>query len=317
MPTPNILGAEDFRHLNSQTGRGSPARYAGVETTIPLSRYGVAPRTTLGVAFAWDPLAASFAGFNIYPLILYEGGSGGIQHLVVYVDGTGHIVAKRGGTTLDTSVNVFPAANAYYHIEIVSVTGDTGSVEIKVDGVTWLTLSGVDTKNGGTGLIDTLVVSSNSRPLTDLIITDGSGFIGDKATAYAPPNLAGTYSAGTAVGAGTLLDCVDDVTADDDTSYIQLAKTSLPRKVSFEVTLPTCTAVLAVIPRARARKDDGGVNAGRLLVLSGATETDGGADIDMLSTYAEIARVEQEDPDDPGNPFTSGQTIEVGLSREV
>jgi hypothetical protein len=140
---------------------------------------------------------------------------------------------------------------------------------------------------------------------------------------YCKPSSAGTYTTGgTASGAGTKLDCIDDEVAvstliSSDPDKILYSSASLPKKDSFVITLPTTTGIEGVLPRAIGRKDDGGVNSGRVLLISGGTEDDGGADIPLGTTHAEKLRVLEEDPDNPGNEFPSAGTLEVAWIRTV
>ena len=109
---------------------------------------------------------------------------------------TGAIRAMRGdwdGTLLGTSADLVIGAGAYYFIESkVTINGSTGSVEVRVNGVTVLNLSGINTQ--ATGLATTSqwdighrsAGSSQFFNVDDFFLLDDTGtylndFIGDHA----------------------------------------------------------------------------------------------------------------------------------------
>jgi hypothetical protein len=323
MPTATILGAEDLSHFGSTSGRGG--RYASGlygANAFRLDEYGLAPRSTMGQLFAFDPNGST--GGNFFAPYNGTGATG--PHFYLYLNGSHNVElrASNGSTILATGSATI-LTTGYTHYEVVFTIGTSGSVKVYVGGSATpdINASAVSVTYPSS---DNLVRSwhypwGSGVAFCDICFTDGAAQLGDRGVWYVAPGSAGTYSAGTAVGAGTLLACVDDLGSNDDGDYAQLANTSLPRKISFNATLPTCTSVDALIANARGRKDDGGTNSGRSLVISGVTENDGGADVALSTSYGTTynaqRRILTDDPNNPGNPFTSGQAIEIGYARTV
>lgn len=321
MPAATILFPESFVEFNNTNGRGGRSSLSGTYNWYPAT-VGLTPSATNGVAWAYSTLGAS----SEQPILFTRDTVGGVVHFTLTFSGAdGKLRLRQGfvGTLIATGTTVIPL-DGFHHFDAKFTVGTgVGAFAVKVDGVTEaaLTQTGITLTGGGSSLNREIRLDGH---VCDVVITDGADFKGDRAVAAIPLSTPGTYSAGVAVGEGTLIECVDENITDSDTSYIRLDNTSLPRKVSFNVTLPTCTAIEAIMPRAVARKDDSGVNSARLLVISGATESDGGADKPVGSSYGTypqfmeaLYRILTEDPNNPGNPFTSAQAIEVGYSRTV
>ena len=72
-----------------------------------------------------------------------------VKHITIGVGTTGAISVFRGsqtGTLLGTTATPVITASAWHHIEVkVTINDTTGSVEVRVNGVTKLSLTGVDT----------------------------------------------------------------------------------------------------------------------------------------------------------------------------
>src|SRR5262245_42384738 len=102
-------------------------------------------------------------------------------HLELNIDSTGHLLLKRGTTTIATGTTVL-ALGSWYYLELKAVIHDTaGSYEVRIDGLTEaaLTASGVDTRNGGTtGQWDNVYLgggTNGENHADDLYVCDSSG----------------------------------------------------------------------------------------------------------------------------------------------
>lgn len=130
-----------------------------------------------------------------------------ISHVSIYWSSAdGKFRAYRNGvsTFLGQSTVAFTASSAYRYIEAkVYIHGTAGTVEIRVDGATVLSLTGQNTKNGGSGYCDTLRLAMYSGNTTtyfdDLYLCDAAGaaphndFLGDCRVDTLLPSGAGTY----------------------------------------------------------------------------------------------------------------------------
>jgi hypothetical protein len=158
---------------------------------------------------------------------------GATQHITVRVNTSGFLVVTRGGTILATATSSPMAITSWYYVEVKVVIHDTtGSVVCHVDGVAVTfdaSLTGIDTRNGGTGLVDRVTLNGNSNSpflqFDDLYICDTSGttnngFLGICVIEALLPQVGNgdltalTPSTGTDHGA-----LVDENPANDDTDY--------------------------------------------------------------------------------------------------
>lgn len=350
-PYPNLYShAFHPLHFISGIGRGIPLHGDGGNGAMSHAGLGTdglgwdvpSPNATMGNCFAvtqgvdsnnninygnvqmlqlWttnpDPTSAGYTG-----LLLQVGtnSSGHVQLRGPAVGTPNSDTVWSTASVLATSSTVIPpGAQAtpyrYTHLEVVATINSSGSVTIYCEGTSCLTYSG----NTGTGTIGHIrVMSTGQSAICDWVVHDGSAQLGDVRVAYCEANANGTYSAGTAVGAGTLHEAVDEYGADIDAAYISQDDTSLPKSVSLNTTnLPSnVTSVVAVIPHVVVRKDDAGINKGRLFFKSGATEQDGGADLTLATAWDVYRRVYNTDPNTSAAwTITNANLVEVGWKR--
>ena len=114
--------------------------------------------------------------------ITLYGDSGTVDHIQVYVvANTGALQVRRGtATTLGTTAAGLISANTAHYIELkVLIHDSTGTVDLYVDGVSRLSLTSQDTKDGGTNsYVDRVTftgVSGNQMILDDIYIANGAG----------------------------------------------------------------------------------------------------------------------------------------------
>lgn len=192
-------------------------------------------------------------------------------HLVFEILNTNAIQVRRGsgGTILGTTASsVFvPGVASFFFYEFKVVLSDTvGVVQIKINGITVLNLTNVDTKNGGTGLVfDTFNFIQNfgmGIGIDDLYLLNGAGsvnnnFIGDCSVLTRFPDGDGNYSQGTNSG-GT---SVNNYTYVDEqppniSDYVTFPATGVKDTYTF-TDLPT-GSVYGVQQAAYAAKADAG-----------------------------------------------------------
>jgi len=120
---------------------------------------------------------------------IFEFNEGASIHVDIRINTTGTIFATRNGTTLGTSTNAL-TAGVWYHIEAKTTIHDTtGTVDVWVNGVNWLSLTGQDTRNAGAGTVTRIQLSATSNSThdySDWIVYSGStGPLGDHRVALA------------------------------------------------------------------------------------------------------------------------------------
>lgn len=106
-------------------------------------------------------------------------------HLDFHSDGTGKITVRRAGTLLGIGTNtVFSGLSNFVHVEIdVTIHDTAGAVLVKVNGVTEINLTNVDTRNGANAQVNVARFSWTSNAATfpsqfaldNLVIQDTTG----------------------------------------------------------------------------------------------------------------------------------------------
>lgn len=162
--------------------------------------------------------------------------SGGSSQVTITVDRTsstqGVVIAKRGATTLGTSTTISLTDWTTFEFK-VTIHGSTGTVDVRVNGVSVLSLTGQNTANAGGTTADSVsfvvqrgASGSGSAYIDDIYICNGSGsirnnFLGTCVVEGLTPNADGSSSQWTPFGGGAHYTEVDEQNVDDDTSYIE------------------------------------------------------------------------------------------------
>jgi hypothetical protein len=305
----------------TQTGRGTGADrgyaiYSEDRTLnlgIPVANFGFTPSATMGMAFAFDR-----GGLTRRSVIACFGTDDGkYVHVQLVLDTAGHVVAYRCGGGLDlsgpdfdgvtpTQIGISDGTGAsgsgttsflmpltgYIHFEvIVTVSGGAGVVKVWADEILILNLTGVNTNGGGAAIIGIAgwATGGNAR-MTDLVLHDGTGNVGDVRAEYFGTIADGSYTAGVAVGSGTKHGAVDEIVSNGDTDYVNIDDVGLPKAQSFlpRQLPPTVKTVIAVSPWVIASKDNSGADKIRPILVSGGTTADDGTDRALRSVYAPV-----------------------------
>lgn len=274
-----------------------------------LRRVLPAAITTVGVAFRvyFGTLPPNSSA---YPQILLIMDQVSTVHLSFRVLPTGAIAVNRGpypsGTLLGTTSPAI-VTGAWQHIEVKATINDTtGSVEIRVEGVPVLTLTGVDTCNGANVHADQIAHcntdtgSGTTYYLKDIVIWDTAGsvnnnFFGSVSVYELIPNgdTALTWSLSSGSTGYTL---VDEAPPNDDTDYIY-AVSPPPAADKMSLTdLPVdVTSVRGLITIVRSKKTDGGDGNLQIGMVSGAS-TALGSDRPITTAYTYWQDVFELDP---------------------
>lgn len=284
-------------------------------------------KTTVGIAgaFYFLTLPALNGRQKVFD---FRDAANAIQVSIV-VQSTGTISAYRGngvsGTLLGTSASPVVTAETYQHIEAMVFFSQTvGTIEVRVNGVTVLSLSGIDTVNSALvecSQVSIAGVSGNSpsdgggvqTDLEDIFCYDDTSsfnntFIGDRRVLTLFPNANTAQADWTAVGAATGYECIDEATPDGDTTYITASPPGSPGAISeFGIqNLPAgVSAISAVVVVEMARKTEAGPANTQWSVISGASET-AGVDKPMTEIYTYRQDVFQTDPASAA-PFTPSE----------
>lgn len=246
--------------------------------------------------------------------------------VTIICDTTGTVSAYRGqvtGTLLGTSASPVLVADSYQHIEaLVFFSQTVGTIEVRVNGVTVLSLSGIDTVAsslvessqvtfGGSASLS--LASTVDQNIDDVFCYDDTGsfnntFIGDRRVLTLFPDSDTIQADWTPVGSATGFGAIDEENPDGDTTYITASAPGSPGPISeFGIqNLPAgVSAVSAVVLVELARKTEAGVANTQWSVVSGAFET-AGADKPMTEVYTYRQDVFETDPASAA-PFTPAE----------
>ena len=270
-------------------------------------------KTTVGIggAFDWPSLPISSNSQRIFDWRSADN----YQQVVLYIQPTGTISAVRNGTHLGTTAAPALTAGAYHHIEAqVFFSNTVGTIEVRVNGVTVLSLSGLDTVTAPTGAECSAVVygggSAGGGPgcyLDDIYCYDTSGsynntWIGDRRVLTLFPNANTATADWTPVGAATGYECIDEANPDDDTTYINAATIGLVSQFGLQNLPAGVSLINGVVLVERARKTEAGTANTKVSAVSGASVT-AGADKPITEVYTFRQDVFETDPATAA-PFT-------------
>jgi hypothetical protein len=145
--------------------------------------------------------------------------------------GAAEMEIRRGNTLLDTTVGLNLHQSAWYFVEMKVKCHDTlGEYEVRVNGETIFSATGVDTKEGSNNYHDIMAFrpqhSSRICQYDDWYVCDGSGsthndFLGDCKIIRIDPDGDDAANWGTSTPSANHYENVDEVETDDDTSYIE------------------------------------------------------------------------------------------------
>ena len=283
----NLVGTVSITTSNARRGNALSTQFgSGATARRVVSTSGV---STIYAGFAFyvaSSTSVSMGGTGCGIFSLVEGTT---QHLTIGVDSSQRVGVMRGGSTGtvlgSSAIGVVPVAVSSY-IEIGATIHDTtGTVTIKVNGTSVLTLTGQDTRNGLTGVIQSVQFGSNNVAcyFDDLYVCDSSGsapnntFLGDVRVDAVFPDGDGNYTEWTPSTGTTHYTLVDETTP--NTSDYNSSGTSGQRDTYAFAALPSVVGtptVYGVAVNAACLKDDAGaVNNWRAMVRSSSTDANG------------------------------------------
>jgi hypothetical protein len=154
----------------------------------------VTPDARYTAEFAWLTQSNN-SSFDL--VSFYEAGTlhGKIR---IESDNTLRVIGGPGGTTTLATSAAFVVASTWYHVGFdYNVHDSTGSFDVRINEVSIASGSGVDTRNGGTGVINLLDLAPHANISVwydDLVLTKGGGFQGDCRVITQTADAAGTNS---------------------------------------------------------------------------------------------------------------------------
>lgn len=254
---------------------------------------------TVGCGF-W--LAGNSAYVNNTPLVAFL--QGGTVQIQINILGTGQLQVLRNLTTLATSTGQVPLAGGYVELKGV-INSSTGTIEVRLNGNTILTLGSANTQGGTAATWDGVRFGTGANvaidiTMDDLVIWDASGgnnndFLGDVRVALSIPQSGNGTNTGLTLSAGTDHGAVvDDTTQDGDSTYAFSASAGV--KDTYNMTDHSITgSVKAVQVDLIARKDLTGLKQVCPVWRIGSTDYDG-TTINPGLTYSSLRQIYELSP---------------------
>lgn len=335
-----LLWMDGFDHYGTDLGKLTEGVYAeasnvfSLNTSNPrtgthcLQMYGSSTlrrvlggaKTTVGVGLAlYLPVLPTT---NDSQRVVEFRDAANTAQISIGVQSTGVIYARRGtmngGTLLGSSASPAVTAEAYNHIEcLVFFSQTVGSIEVRVNGVTVLSLTGQDTCATANVECSQVVLAGgigggapSNQLLDDVFAYDETGsynntFIGDRRVLTLFPNANTATADWTAVGAASGYECIDEASPDDDTTYITSSTVNDTSEFGLQDLPAGVSTISGVVMVERARKTEAGAANTQVSVVSGASST-AGADKPLTEVYTYRHDVFEVDPASAA-PFTPSE----------
>lgn len=274
----------------------------------------------LGYAFYFDSLPFTIYNGNMVQFKTAANAVVGSLH----VTNTGAVMYSRTGYPTEEvarSADGVVVAAAWQHIEIKAKIHPTdGAVEVRVNGVTVLAVSGQNTgpsvpsqvsfgiRHGG----GAAATGDHQFWVDDLFAWDDSGdanndFIGDKRVGLIIPNDDTAQSDWTPVGSGTGFGAISEIPQDADATYIETQDVGHVSEFELQDVVGDIGAISAVQTYVIQRKTVAGVCNTQVGLISDSAETLG-ADRPITEQYTYYADVFETDPN------TAAPWTKTGLS---
>lgn len=246
-----------------------------------VKNLGAGAHNTIIVGFA--VYLNNLGGGEVYSLPRFVASDGTDQVNIGIVPG-GSFVVRRGahnGTVLGSGGSI--SATEFHYLEVkVFVHDTTGSVEIRVDGVTQLSLTNVDTKASSTddaiGVLEFRVTDDDNTIIDDLYICNGAGsvnndFLGDCVVETLLPTGNGAHSdfVGSDADSTDNYLLVDEATP-DLADYVESSTAAEQESYAFADLSAGVTAVHGVQMAAYVSKPVAGTAALKALTRQGGVD---------------------------------------------
>lgn len=289
-------------------------------------------QSVAGVALALYTLDLPNANLSMVPISFRD--TGNDDQLSIVIQSTGQIAAVRGSklapTVLGTSdsAGLKVTANAWNHIEAWVGIGDgtAGWVEVRLNGVTVLNLTDVDTQatsNAETSQFAILNWTTRAGQFSwyvdDVIILNDQGgvndtFIGDKKVFTDFPD-ADTADVDWTPSAGSdLFAMIDEAVPDQDATYDESDTAGQAMGVTFPNVDPSIIGIAGIVLLHKSKKTDAGLCTVQATCQSGGSEQ-AGTDRPMTTAYTLYADVFEVDPDTSA-PWTTAAANAMALKLD-
>lgn len=194
-------------------------------------------------------------------------------HTLIRIEGLA-IIGRRDGTALGTATAGL-TEDTWQYLEVETTIHDsTGIIKVYLDGNLILNLTSVDTRNGGTGIVNRIQITgtSNDILIDDLYVKVGTGEtrLGDVRVCTVLPNGAGATTEWDP-SAGSNYQNVDDADPDDDSTYNSTSTAGEIDLYAYPDIAVAAGTIYGVQQTAVCRKDDAGTRTIKHIARPGST----------------------------------------------
>lgn len=287
--------------IRIQAGRfsGYCIRFAANQCKLRTPPLTTNDTLIVGVAFKRN----STRGSRI--LSMYDGTTLGMNLQVQ--DYGSELLLYRGNTHIVTTSGANIGVDQWYYIELkVKCHDSTGEYEIKIDGVTYESDTGVNTKAGSNNYHDAVQFEPyaySSWYWDDYYICDGSGsnnndFLGNqRVVAIYPGGGDVTAGFGTVVPAGSHYEAIDEEECDDDSSYVEDADVGDKDIWNYGSVPANLSQIQGLQINTMCRETDATDFDLITIIRSGGTEYDDAGQAAGAGDYVDLRRIAETDPD--------------------
>lgn len=231
------------------------------------------------------------------------------KQLVFNLLSTGAVECRQGsagGTLLATAPDGTLVATAWQHVEVKAVIDPlVGAVEMRVNGVAVISVSGVDT---GSSTANNLTLMRNGSAFfqgfdayfDDMFAWNTLGsynndFIGDKRVLTVMPDDSTAQADWTVVGTASGHNAINEIPPDDDLTYLETQDVGMVSEFSIGDLVGDYGAISAVVVQGMQRKTVAGTCNTQISLISGVDEA-AGVDRPITENYTYYVDVYEEDP---------------------
>jgi hypothetical protein len=309
--------ADSFGYYATADGAKKWNIFSGnVTVGAPYARTGsMGCRLALGgtIAKYFDSQATWVVGAAAYPtsaaalaisISLLDGGT---AQLTLTTNASSGFTLYRGtasGTVLGSTSGPVLSNGVWAYIELkATINNTTGAYEVRVNGDSVLSASGVDTQNSANATADQVSFNSGlDTYIDDVYILDGTGsaphndFYGDVGVYPSLPSGAGATAQWDA-SAGSNYQCVDDATPNGDTDYVSTSTLNEIDTYAMGNITPTTGTVFGVIRYNYARKDEAGPRSIADVIRSGGVDYANATNHALSTSWQYFTDVYEQNPD--------------------
>lgn len=282
----------------------------------------------IGFAFRVNSSIGGSLGSNIFKFL-----DGTTQQVALWINTSMQLAVYRQGTLLGTGSTIL-SLNAWYYFEIkcVFATGTGGSITVKINTVSEIALTSINTAPSGVAQCNRFEIgtdnanSSNNTANSlydDLYLCDTSGsknnnYLGDVRIDAIFPNGVGNYSqftnsAGNSTNNYSYIDENSGTYPNDDTDYIADGTINHRDSSTMSDLSTTPTTIYGIQVSAYVRKDDAGAKQFCTFLRTASTDYDNSA-VFATDSYSYARSIHELNPNGSVDwTATTINSLELGI----